>query len=87
MVFYENALAINNVSLKAERSKVTGAFGSNSAGKSTLMYSISGIILDIKKKEEMRGGERISVFGEMQFNGEDIRDLKASQRARKTTTI
>jgi branched-chain amino acid transport system ATP-binding protein len=83
MVFYENALAINNVSLKAEKSKVTGAFGSNSAGKSTLMYSISGIILDIKKKEEMRGGERVSVFGEMQFNGEDIRDLKASQRARK----
>jgi branched-chain amino acid transport system ATP-binding protein len=83
MVFYENALAVNNVSLKAEKSKVTGTFGSNSAGKSTLMYSISGIILDIKKKEEMRGGERISVFGEMQFNGEDIRDLKASQRARK----
>lgn len=83
MVFYENALAINNISLKSEKNKITGVFGSNSAGKSTLMYSISGIILDIKKKEKMRGGERITVFGEMRFKGEDIFHLRASQRAKK----
>jgi branched-chain amino acid transport system ATP-binding protein len=83
LVFYENSLAINNVSLVAAQGKITGIFGSNSAGKSTLMYAVSGILLDVKKKEEMRGGERISVFGEIKFNGEDLRDLKASQRARK----
>lgn len=83
MVFYENALAVNNISLKSEKNKITGVFGSNSAGKSTLMYSISGIILDIKKKEKMRGGERITVFGEMRFKGEDIFHLRASQRAKK----
>jgi branched-chain amino acid transport system ATP-binding protein len=69
--------------LKSEKNKITGVFGSNSAGKSTLMYSISGIILDIKKKEKMRGGERITVFGEMRFKGEDIFHLRASQRAKK----
>lgn len=83
MVFYENALAINNVSMTCQEGQITGVFGSNSAGKSTLMYTISGIILDMKKKEEMRGGERITVLGEMRFNGESIINIKPSQRARK----
>jgi branched-chain amino acid transport system ATP-binding protein len=46
------------------------------------MYTISGIILDTKKKEEMRGGERISILGEMRFRGEDILDVRPSQRAK-----
>lgn len=83
MVFYENALAINNISMTCKTGKITGVFGSNSAGKSTLMYAISGIILDIKKKEAMRGGERITMLGEMGFNGEDIINVKPSQRAKK----
>lgn len=83
MVFYENSLAINNVSLKCQEGKVTGVFGANSAGKSTLMYTISGIILDMKKKEEMKGGERISWFGEITYFGEDITNLRPSERARK----
>jgi branched-chain amino acid transport system ATP-binding protein len=83
MVFYENAIAINNVSMRCEAGKITAVFGSNSAGKSTLMYAISGIILDVKRKEEMKGGERITVAGEMKFNGEDIINVKPSDRARK----
>ena len=83
MVFYENAIAINNVSIRCETGKITGIFGSNGAGKSTLMSAISGIILDIKKKEETRGGERITVLGEMRFNGEDIMSVKPDQRAKK----
>jgi branched-chain amino acid transport system ATP-binding protein len=82
MVFYENATAINNLSLTCNAGKITGIFGSNSAGKSTLMYTISGIILDTKKKEEMRGGERISILGEMRFLGEDILNVKPSERAK-----
>jgi branched-chain amino acid transport system ATP-binding protein len=82
MVFYENATAINNLSLNCNEGKITGIFGSNSAGKSTLMYTISGIILDTKKKEEMRGGERISILGEIRFRGEDILNVKPSERAK-----
>jgi branched-chain amino acid transport system ATP-binding protein len=82
MVFYENMLALNNVSIKCEDKQIIGVFGSNSAGKSTLMYALSGIILDIRKKEEMRGGERISVFGNILFNGEDITELKPHLRAK-----
>ncbi|MCS7280720.1 MAG: ABC transporter ATP-binding protein [Desulfobacterota bacterium] len=82
MVFYENMLALNNVSLKCEEGSIVGVFGSNSAGKSTLMYTLSGIILDIKFKEEMKGGERISVFGSIIFDGMDITFMKPHERAR-----
>lgn len=83
MVFYENALAINNFNLIAEGGKITGVFGANSAGKSTLMYTISGIILDVKKKEEMKGGERITVLGSIKYEGNDITYTKPSERARR----
>ncbi len=82
MVFYENMLALNNVSLSCDAGKIIGIFGSNSAGKSTLMYALSGIILDIKKKEEMRGGERISVFGNIKLDGQEITGIKPHIRAK-----
>jgi len=83
MVFYENAIAINNINIIAHQGKITGIFGANSAGKSTLMYTISGIILDVKKKEEMKGGERITVLGTILYEGDDITHLKPSERARR----
>jgi branched-chain amino acid transport system ATP-binding protein len=83
MVFYENMLALNNVNVRCEENRIVGVFGANSAGKSTLMYTLSGIMEDIRKKEEMAGGERITVVGHIHYNGEDISDLKPSQRARK----
>ncbi|MBT8373528.1 MAG: ATP-binding cassette domain-containing protein [Deltaproteobacteria bacterium] len=83
MVFYENMLALNNISVRCNENQITGIFGANSAGKSTLMYALSGIMLDIKKKEEMSGGERISLTGQIRFLNEDIMDLKPSKRAKK----
>ncbi len=83
MVFYENAIAINNINLSAQQGKITGIFGANSAGKSTLMYTVSGIILDVKKKEEMKGGERITVLGSIFYGGVDITHLKPSERAKR----
>jgi branched-chain amino acid transport system ATP-binding protein len=47
MVFYENAIAINNIRLACREGKITGVFGANSAGKTTLMLTISGIILEL----------------------------------------
>jgi branched-chain amino acid transport system ATP-binding protein len=83
MVFYENMLALNNVSINCEENQIVGVFGANSAGKSTLMYTLSGIMDDIKKKEEMAGGERITVLGQIRYLGQDITGLKPSKRARK----
>lgn len=82
MVFYENALAINNISIEVSQGRITGIFGANSAGKSTLMYTVSGIILDVQKKERMKGGQRLTVMGTIQFQGRNIDYLEASERAR-----
>ena len=83
MVFYENMLALNNINIRCGVNQIVGVFGANSAGKSTLMYTLSGIMQDIQKKEAMAGGERITLMGEIRFMGEDISGLKPSRRARK----
>jgi branched-chain amino acid transport system ATP-binding protein len=82
MVFYENMLALNNVNIRCDENRIVGVFGANSAGKSTLMYTLSGIMEDIRKKEEMAGGERITVVGRIRYKGEDISAWKPSRRAR-----
>ncbi|MCK5203784.1 MAG: ATP-binding cassette domain-containing protein [Desulfobacterales bacterium] len=82
MVFYENMLALNNVSIRCDENQIVGVFGANSAGKSTLMYTLSGIMEDIRKKEEMAGGERISVLGNITYLGNEIMGLKPSKRAK-----
>ena len=83
MVFYENALALNNVTFVCREGEITGVFGPNGAGKSTLMYTISGIVLDMKKTEMMKGGERITILGEIRFRGEDIVNIKPNERTIK----
>jgi len=83
MVFFENALAINNLSLEVRKEEIIGVLGSNSAGKTTLMNTISGLMIDIKKKEDRRGGERITVLGEVRFEGEDITNTEPDKRVKK----
>ncbi len=83
MVFFENALALNDVSLEVNEGEIVGVFGSNSAGKTTLMNSISGLIIDIKIKEARRGGERVTVLGEIDYGGENFIDKPPSYRVRK----
>jgi len=83
MVFYENAIGVNNISLSCREGQITGIFGANSAGKSTLMHTISGIIVDMRDKEKRKGAERITWFGSIKYKGEDILPLKPSDRAKK----
>ena len=83
LVFFENMLALNNVSMSCGERQIVGVFGANSAGKSTLVHALSGILLDIRDKEKQRGGERISLFGEIVYDGEPLGDMKASERARR----
>jgi branched-chain amino acid transport system ATP-binding protein len=83
LVFFENALAINDLSIEVNQGEIVTALGSNSAGKTTLMNTISGLIIDMKVKEERRGGERITLMGEVWFEGEEILFVKPSQRIRK----
>jgi len=83
MVFFENALALNDFSMEVREGQIVGSIGSNSAGKTTLMNTLSGLIMDMKVKERRRGGERISVYGQIRFQGEDITEARPSDRVRK----
>jgi branched-chain amino acid transport system ATP-binding protein len=82
-VYYENALALNSLSLEVGRGEIVGVFGSNSAGKTTLMNTIAGLTLDLKVKEERKGGERITVHGELTFEGEAILETRPSDRVKR----
>jgi len=82
-VFYENAIAVNRISLEVHKGEIVGVFGANAAGKTSLMNAISGLLLRMKIEEERRGGERITIVGEVRFEGEDITHAKASYRVRK----
>ena len=83
MVFFENALAVNDLSMAIEQGEIVGVIGSNSAGKTTLMNTVSGLIIDMKIKEQRKGGERINVYGEILFKGEDITDVQPFERVKK----
>jgi branched-chain amino acid transport system ATP-binding protein len=83
MVFYENALAVNELSLEVGQGQIIGVIGSNSAGKTTLLNTLAGLILDIQLKEKRKGGERITVLGSITYQGEDISQMPAYERARK----
>ena len=82
-VFYENALALNSLSLEVRQGEIVGVFGSNSAGKTTLMNTIAGLTLDLQTREERRGGERISVHGQLIFEGQDILTARPSDRVKR----
>jgi branched-chain amino acid transport system ATP-binding protein len=83
MVFYENALALNDFSMTVEPGKIVAVIGSNSAGKTTLMNTVSGLIIDTKIKEQRKGGERITLYGTVKFEGEDITDMYPSDRVKR----
>lgn len=83
MVFFENALALNDFSMEVNEGEIVGVIGSNSAGKTTLMNTLSGLIIDMRIKEKRRGGERITVYGRIMFDGEDILETKPSDRVKK----
>ena len=83
MVFFENALAINDFTMTIDQGEIVGIIGSNSAGKTTLMNTVSGLIIDMKIKEQRKGGERINIYGEIIFRGENITDVQPFERVKK----
>ncbi|NNG01298.1 MAG: ATP-binding cassette domain-containing protein [Desulfobacteraceae bacterium] len=83
MVFFENALAVNGLTMAVNTGEIVGVIGSNSAGKTTLMNTVSGLIIDMRIKEKRKGGERITVYGRISFEGEDITEASADARVQK----
>ena len=71
-VYYENAIAVNNVNISVGEGEVVAVFGPNGAGKTTLLNSISGLLYERSKRELQRGGERITILGIIKFNDVNI---------------
>ncbi len=87
MVFYENAIALNDFSMEVSAGAIVAVIGSNSAGKTTLLNTVSGLILDTQIKELRRGGERITIYGSVIFMGEDVGRLPAYKRVSRGITL
>src|SRR4030042_7038720 len=51
------------------------------------MNTISGLMIDIKRKEDRRGGERITLLGEVRFEGEDITNTEPDERVKKGSVL
>ena len=83
MVFYENALAVNDLNLSVDRGEVVGVFGSNSAGKTTLLNTIAGLTLHLAEREQRKGGMRVTLHGSITFAGEPIDALTPRARVEK----
>jgi branched-chain amino acid transport system ATP-binding protein len=83
MVFFENAIAINDISIEVKQGEIVGILGSNSAGKSTLMRAISGLLIHQRLKEARRGGERITVLGNIIYQNEDITNTRPEDRVKR----
>ena len=81
-VYYENAIAVNELSLNVQDGEIVGVIGPNSAGKSTLMNTIAGLILDTKLQEDRRDGTRITIFGEITFLAQNITSMWPDERVK-----
>lgn len=86
-VYFENAIAVNELSIRAEAREIVGVIGPNSAGKSTLLNTIAGLTLDTKLQEDRKGGTRITIFGEIRFLGEDITGVQPDERVKKGVVL
>lgn len=83
MVFYENAVAINDLSLDVHQGEIVAVFGSNSAGKTTLLNTIAGLTQHLQHRERRKGGLRITLAGSVAFEGREITTLPVEERVRR----
>lgn len=86
-VYFENAIAVNELSIRVDAGEIVGVIGPNSAGKSTLMNTMAGLILDTRLREGRKGGTRISIFGKIMFLGEDITEVWPDERVKRGVVL
>ena len=82
-VCYDTAMVLDQASLRVEKGELVGLVGPNGAGKTTLLRAISGLI---KWQKDISKGTRqaeITVDGSIEFEGERIDNLSASDIAKR----
>lgn len=80
-VLYDRAMVLNKVSLHVDKGELVSLVGPNGAGKTTLLRAISGLVK--WEKDAFKGTVRgkITMEGNISFNGRDISRLSASRIA------
>jgi branched-chain amino acid transport system ATP-binding protein len=82
-VCYDTAMVLDEASVKVEKGELVGLVGPNGAGKTTLLRAIAGLIR--WEKEVLKGTRQsdITFEGTIEFEGERIERLSASEIAKK----
>lgn len=81
-VRYDTATVLDEASLKVDKGELVGLVGPNGAGKTTLLRTIAGLLK--WEKEVLKGTRKadITFEGSIEFEGERIEHLTASEIAR-----
>lgn len=82
-VCYDTAMVLDDASVKVDKGELVGLVGPNGAGKTTLLRSIAGLMN--WEKEVLKGTRQadITFEGSVEFEGERIEKLSASEIAKK----
>jgi len=82
-VCYDTAMVLDDASVKVDKGELVGLVGPNGAGKTTLLRSIAGLMN--WEKEVLKGTRQadITFDGSVEFEGERIEKLSASEIAKK----
>lgn len=82
-VRYDTAQVLNKVNLSVEKGELVSLVGPNGAGKSTLLRTVSGLVS--WEKQTLKGTKlgRITIEGEVIFDGERIDTIPAHRIAAK----
>ncbi|MEM2739086.1 MAG: ATP-binding cassette domain-containing protein, partial [Candidatus Bathyarchaeia archaeon] len=71
-VYYDGAMALNDVNVKVEKGELVAVVGPNGAGKTTLLKAISGTLRELQRIRR----EKAQLTGEIIFEGKRIDNQK-----------